>query len=580
MYRLVEATLSQLKRKQQSVTRLFPDFFSNPIKVKGVIDKGGVRMESMEGDTWKFQIHSGSEDGKWYEANVRWKNIVPTLQYLVADRRNWNKAKSKIDLKKLAAKMFAKADVELDCTCLTGDTLIPLLDGRVRTIHQLLEEFGTCQSFWIYSSDENGDFVPAQATCAGQTGQSSTLVEIELDNGKTVRCTPNHLFRMRDGSYKQACQLREGDSLLPLYRQEQEPSGKYSQTYEKVMLNSRRDKIGRPIWKTVHRVVAEFLLKAEKLLCERDRTSQDPYMVVHHQDMDTHNNCPENLQWMGTKEHWKYHSSVDHSNSVIARKKAWQDLEFRKRRTEQNRKAGKVCLEKHPEIFEKCNAAGIAFMQSDEGRELTRQRNFDLWSDPEHREKRCENMKKSTTGPLRKTRSETMKSWWADHPERREEQAKKGRNLFHSLPRDPKTGRVTNHKVVSIRKSILCDGPVPVYDLSVPGFQNFALEAGVFVHNCPADLYYGPEYIRSKDKYRAQYGEPENRPPHVRNPKEYGAMCKHLQVLMRVLPFYKSTMANWLKREHGDVIQQAEEQARSTAQQFRAAGQALGRRRK
>jgi hypothetical protein len=36
-----------------------------------------------------------------------------------------------------------------------------------------------------------------------------------------------------------------------------------------------------------------------------------------------------------------------------------------------------------------------------------------------------------------------------------------------------------NHKVVSIRPGPVCD----VYDLSVPGTENFALAAGVFVHN-------------------------------------------------------------------------------------------------
>lgn len=117
MYRLFEATLSQVARKQKSITRLFPDFFTNPIKVKGVIDKGGLRMTGMEGDTWQFQIHSGSDEGTWYDANVRWKNIVPNLQRLVADRRNWNRAKTKIDLKKLAAKLFKSSDIELSCSC-------------------------------------------------------------------------------------------------------------------------------------------------------------------------------------------------------------------------------------------------------------------------------------------------------------------------------------------------------------------------------------------------------------------------------------------------------------------------------
>jgi anaerobic ribonucleoside-triphosphate reductase len=40
-----------------------------------------------------------------------------------------------------------------------------------------------------------------------------------------------------------------------------------------------------------------------------------------------------------------------------------------------------------------------------------------------------------------------------------------------------------NHKVASVRLETLAD-PIPVFDLEVPKHHNFALEAGVFVHNC------------------------------------------------------------------------------------------------
>ncbi|MHA1286343.1 MAG: hypothetical protein ACTSPB_02950, partial [Candidatus Thorarchaeota archaeon] len=53
--------------------------------------------------------------------------------------------------------------------------------------------------------------------------------------------------------------------------------------------------------------------------------------------------------------------------------------------------------------------------------------------------------------------------------------------------------------------------------------------------SCPADLYYGGQYIRSLSKYDANSGpRPETRPPVKRNPKQYGAMCKHLDRLMKV----------------------------------------------
>ncbi|MFX0206320.1 MAG: hypothetical protein ACFFDT_10050 [Candidatus Hodarchaeota archaeon] len=114
---LEEATLSQIARKQKSITLRFPDFFKNPIKVPGIIAKGGLRMTDMGKDVWNFKVHSGSEEGKWYEVNVRWKNIVPELQRAIKNRKNWNREKTKVDLKKIAAHVFKNTDVELLCSC-------------------------------------------------------------------------------------------------------------------------------------------------------------------------------------------------------------------------------------------------------------------------------------------------------------------------------------------------------------------------------------------------------------------------------------------------------------------------------
>jgi hypothetical protein len=50
---------------------------------------------------------------------------------------------------------------------------------------------------------------------------------------------------------------------------------------------------------------------------------------------------------------------------------------------------------------------------------------------------------------------------------------------------------------------------------------------------CPADLYWGYEYIRT-DK-GAQADHEENRPPKIRNPRQYGFGCKHLDLVWREL---------------------------------------------
>lgn len=69
---------------------------------------------------------------------------------------------------------------------------------------------------------------------------------------------------------------------------------------------------------------------------------------------------------------------------------------------------------------------------------------------------------------------------------------------------------------------------------------------------CAADTYWGSEYIKTQKK--SQYGEDEDRPPVVRNPKKYGIMCKHAHLVWQQLPMYAGTMAKHLKEFWKDEI--------------------------
>ena len=98
--------------------------------------------------------------------------------------------------------------------------------------------------------------------------------------------------------------------------------------------------------------------------------------------------------------------------------------------------------------------------------------------------------------------------------------------------------------------------------------------------SCPADLYWGSQYIRSLDKYDAQYTRKEERPPSVRNPKKYGAVCKHLDRLLKALPFYGSTLAKWIKDFYAkDVAKWEQESQEEFMGVARAAQAAVAKRR-
>jgi len=96
--------------------------------------------------------------------------------------------------------------------------------------------------------------------------------------------------------------------------------------------------------------------------------------------------------------------------------------------------------------------------------------------------------------------------------------------------------------------------------------------------NCPCQQYWGFNYILSKDKYNAKYGDKETRAPRIRNPHQYGAVCKHLDALFKALPFYNSTIARWLNDFYGKDIEEFEDEAKKESEEFKKAGEELGKR--
>lgn len=65
---------------------------------------------------------------------------------------------------------------------------------------------------------------------------------------------------------------------------------------------------------------------------------------------------------------------------------------------------------------------------------------------------------------------------------------------------------------------------------------------------CPSYLYWGYQYLLTAID-AAIYPEP--RKPKIRNPQERGIVCKHLNRILRVLPFYSGQMATALQDQFG-----------------------------
>jgi tRNA-splicing ligase RtcB len=106
------------------------------------------------------------------------------------------------------------AAVGVDIGCFRGDTRVPLLNGTQRSLKELAEGPGP---YWVYSLDENRQIVPGLAV-ALRTRCAARLMKVTVSGGDEIVCTPDHLFMLNDGTYREARALRFNDSLMPLYR--------------------------------------------------------------------------------------------------------------------------------------------------------------------------------------------------------------------------------------------------------------------------------------------------------------------------------------------------------------------------
>ena len=97
--------------------------------------------------------------------------------------------------------------------CFTGDTRVSLFDGRELSFLELLDEYGYDGKFWVYSCTSDGVVVPGLAHSVHKTKVSTRIAIVKLDNGEEIRCTPDHRFMLRNGSYVEAKDL-DSDLLL------------------------------------------------------------------------------------------------------------------------------------------------------------------------------------------------------------------------------------------------------------------------------------------------------------------------------------------------------------------------------
>jgi len=102
--------------------------------------------------------------------------------------------------------------------CFSGDTKIVLADGRNISFKELVEEYSEGKENFCYTIKENGCVGIEKIENPRITKKNVEIIKITLDDNNEIICTPDHQFMLRNGNYKQAIDLTKKDSLMPLHK--------------------------------------------------------------------------------------------------------------------------------------------------------------------------------------------------------------------------------------------------------------------------------------------------------------------------------------------------------------------------
>lgn len=98
--------------------------------------------------------------------------------------------------------------------CWVGDTKVALVDGRNLSFVELIKEVESGIQNYCYTMQKNGHIGVAPILNPRLTKHNAKIIKITLDNEEVLKCTPDHLFMLRDATYKKAEELTSDIPLM------------------------------------------------------------------------------------------------------------------------------------------------------------------------------------------------------------------------------------------------------------------------------------------------------------------------------------------------------------------------------
>ncbi|MBU3958269.1 MAG: DNA gyrase subunit A [Candidatus Omnitrophica bacterium] len=183
--------------------------------------------------------------------------------------------------------------------CFTKDTKVRLADGRSLSFSELIKEAkqGKRNSAFTYNSKSQKIEI-AEIKSSRLTRKKAQIIKVVLDNSQEIKCTPDHPFMLRDGTYRNAKDLKPQDSLMPLYTKRYDGKSDVNlKGYETIY---------QPLesaWEFVHHL-------ADKWNLDNGVYKKNAGKIRHHRDFNKLNNNPDNIQRIQWGQHWQFHKEI------------------------------------------------------------------------------------------------------------------------------------------------------------------------------------------------------------------------------------------------------------------------------
>ncbi len=102
--------------------------------------------------------------------------------------------------------------------CFSGDTKVELYNGEQKTLAELVEMAHRGARVDVFTVDAHRNVRIKPMRAPRLVRRADPVVKVTLESGAEIVCTPDHRFMLRDGTYREAEQLKPKDQLMPFAR--------------------------------------------------------------------------------------------------------------------------------------------------------------------------------------------------------------------------------------------------------------------------------------------------------------------------------------------------------------------------